>query len=80
MPVRKNGWGSDPLAVDAATAFASMEASLTVGLISTFEPDLVFCREDDLICEIRENDRYQPFDHLPVKRDGRIVGLLGARM
>jgi CBS domain-containing protein len=72
----KPGWGSEPLAVDAATAFASMEASVTVRLISTFEPDLIWCQESDLIHEICENDLYRPFDYLPVKRNGRIVGLL----
>jgi hypothetical protein len=70
------GWGSDPLAVDAVGAFASMEGSLTVRLISTFEPDLICCQEDDLVYQIRESDRYKRFDYLPVKRDGRIVGLL----
>jgi len=70
------GWGSDPLAIDAVSAFASMEASSTVGLISTFEPNLIFCREDDLVGEIRESDRYRRFDYLPVKRDRCIVGLL----
>jgi hypothetical protein len=72
----KSGWGSEPLAVDAATAFASMEASVTVRLISTFEPDLTCCQEDDLVHKICESDRYQPFDYLPVKRGGHIIGLL----
>ena len=75
----KNGWGSDPLAVDAANAFASMEASLTVRLISTFEPNLVFCQEGDLVHKICECGRYQRFDYLPVKRDNRIVGLLSLK-
>ena len=72
----KKGWGSDPLAVDAVNAFASMEASCTVRLIGTFEPDLIFCKEDDLVHEICESERYRPFDYLPVKRDAHIVGLL----
>jgi CBS domain-containing protein len=76
----KKGWGSDPLAVDAATAFASMEASLTVRLISTFEPDLIFCQEDDLLGEIRNSDLYRSFDYLPVKRNDRIVGLLSVEI
>ena len=44
----KNGWGSHPLEFDAATAFASLEASVAVRLIATFEPDLIYCEEDDL--------------------------------
>jgi predicted transcriptional regulator len=72
----KKEWGSDPLAVDAATAFASIEASSTVRLISTFEPNLIFCQEDDLVHNVCECDRYRPFDYLPVKRGDRIIGLL----
>ncbi len=53
-----------------------MEASVTVRLISTFEPDLISCEEDDLVHTICESDRYRPFDYLPVKRGGRIIGLL----
>ena len=71
----KKRWGSVPLAVDAVNAFASMEASCTVRLIGTFEPNLIFCQEDDLVHEICELDRYRPFDHIPVKRDSHIVGL-----
>jgi hypothetical protein len=72
----KSGWGSEPLAVDAATAFASVEASVTVRLISTFEPDLICCQEHDLVHKICESDRYRPFDYLPVKRGSHIIGLL----
>jgi predicted transcriptional regulator len=72
----KKGWGSDPLAVDAVNAFASMEASCTIRLIGTFEPNLIFCHEDDLVHKIGELERYRPFDHIPVKRDSLIVGLL----
>jgi predicted transcriptional regulator len=72
----KKGWGSDPLAVDAVNAFASMEASCTIRLIGTFEPNLIFCHEDDVVHEICELERYRPFDYLPVKRDAHIVGLL----
>jgi CBS domain-containing protein len=74
--VSKNGWASHPLEFDAATAFASLEASVTVRLIATFEPDLIYCEEDDLVSQIRESDRYRAFDYLPVKSDGRVVGLL----
>jgi CBS domain-containing protein len=74
--VSKNGWGSHPLEVDAATAFATLEASVTVRLIATFEPDLIYCDEDDLVSQIRGSDKYRTFDYLPVKSDGRVVGLL----
>ena len=74
--MRKSGWGSEPLAVDAATAFAAMDASVTVRLISTFEPDLISCEEDDLVHKICESDRYRAFDYLPVKRGAQIIGLL----
>jgi hypothetical protein len=74
--MNKMGWGSDPLSVDAATAFASMEAYATVRLISTFEPNLIFCKEDDQVHKICECDRYRSFDYLPVKRGDRIIGLL----
>jgi hypothetical protein len=53
-----------------------MEASFTVRLISTFEPSLVSCLEDDLVRKVCESDRYRSFDYLPVKRDDRIIGLL----
>jgi len=76
---KNGGWGSEPLGVDAASAFASMEASVTVRLIGTFEPDLICCQENDLIHKICESDLYRPFDYLPVKRDGRIVGLLSLK-
>jgi hypothetical protein len=74
--VSKNGWASHPLEFDAATAFASLEASVTVRLIATFEPDLIYCEEDDLVSQIGASDRYRAFDYLPVKSDGRVVGLL----
>jgi predicted transcriptional regulator len=74
--VSKNGWGSHPLEFDAATAFASLEASVAVRLIATFEPDLIYCEEDDLVSQICESDKYRTFDYLPVKSDGRVVGLL----
>ena len=69
-------WARHPLEFDEEKTFAALETGLTVDLISTFEPDLVTCEvEDDLVAVLTRPDA-QDFDHLPVRRGGRIVGVL----
>ncbi len=70
-------WARHALEFDEEETFAALETGLTVNLISTFEPDLVTCEvEDDLVTVLTRRDA-QDFDHLPVRRGGRIVGVLG---
>lgn len=70
------GWAADALADRAIPAIAAIETSITVELIATFEPQLVCCANTDTIAELTANAKYSSFDYLPVRSDGRIVGLL----
>jgi hypothetical protein len=69
-------WGADPLSDGAILAIEAIERSITVDLIATFEPQLVCCTKTDIIAELKANEKYAPFDYLPVRSDGLIIGLL----
>ncbi len=70
-------WARHALEFDEEETFAALETGLTVNLISTFEPDLVTCEVEDDLVAVLTRPGAQDFDHLPVRRGGRIVGVLG---
>jgi hypothetical protein len=69
-------WAARPLDIDPASVLNSVERGLNVGLIATFEPDLVCCEIGAQIGTLLESPRFRTFDYLPVTTAGRIVGLL----
>lgn len=75
MPVRP-GWARHPLAINADHVFAALERGSTVELIATVEPDLIYCDAALPLHDALYDPSRKAFDFLPVRRDGRIVGLL----
>ena len=69
-------WSADPLGDGPITTVEAMEGAVTVGLIGTFEPQLVCCALSDEIAGLLSNSTYAQFDYLPVRSDDRVVGLL----
>ncbi len=67
-------WARHALEFAEEEFFAALETGLTVNLISTFEPDLMTCEVEDDLVTVLTRPEAQDFDHLPVRRDGRIVG------
>jgi CBS domain-containing protein len=63
-----------PLEGDADSILSSLEQGLTVGLIATF--DLAWCNAEDRLSDVLSRQDLAEFDHVPVKREGDVVGLL----
>lgn len=57
------------------TTLVGLERALRVEHIATFE-DLLTCEADDRIPEVLARPDLEDFDFLPVKKDGRVVGVL----
>ena len=70
----RSRWSSGPL--DGATdqALTAIEDGMPVALIASFP--LITCGTDDTLEEVLRRPDLAPFDHIPVKEDGSIVGLL----
>ncbi len=69
-------WTANPMGDDPIAAVDAMERAVTVDLIATFEPNLVDCKLSDKLEDLVTSSIHQPFDYLPVRENGRIVGLL----
>lgn len=69
-------WAADPLSDGSIAAVAAIEGAVTVDLIATFEPQLACCSKTDAIDRLLADTSYAQFDYLPVRSEGRIVGLL----
>lgn len=52
----------------------ALERALHVGHIATFE--LKCCEPGDSVADVLQNDSFRNLDHVPVGRDGNIVGVL----
>ncbi len=63
-----------PLEGNADGILLSLEQGLNVGLIATF--DLACCNAGDHLADVLTRQDLAAFDHVPVKRDGDVVGLL----
>jgi len=72
-------WAANPLGDDAIATVEAMERAVTVDLITTFEPKLVWCESSDKLDDLVSSPAHEPYDFLPVRKDGRIVGLLPLR-
>src|SRR5271168_1606587 len=72
-------WAARPLDTDPESVLNSVERGLTVGLIATFQPDLICCESGAPIGPLLDNPQLETFDHLPVTAEGRIAGLLPLR-
>jgi hypothetical protein len=71
-----NSWAARPLDIDPVNVLNSVERGVTVGLIATFEPDLVCCEIGAQIGTLLESPRFRAFDYLPVTTAGRTLGLV----
>jgi CBS domain-containing protein len=69
-------WAADPISDGSVAAVEAIERAVTVDLIATFEPRLRCCAKTDAIVGLLADRNYAPYDYLPVRSDGRIVGLL----
>jgi hypothetical protein len=75
--VRASGpWAADPISDRSVAAVEAIERAVTVDLIATFEPHLRCCAKTDAIVGLLADRNYAPYDYLPVRSDGRTVGLL----
>ena len=69
-------WAADPLGDGSIPAVEAIEGAVSVDLIATFEPQLACCAKTDAIDRLLADASYAQFDYLPVRSEGRIVGLL----
>lgn len=70
-------WASGPFDGDMFGTLEVLEQAVPVGLIATFEPDLVTCDHADLVPQVLARPDTTHFDHIPVRHsDGSIVGVL----
>ena len=69
-------WAANPLGDNSIAVVEAIERAVTVDLIATFEPKLVWCESSDKPEDLVSNPTHQPYDYLPVRKGGRIVGLL----
>ena len=70
-------WSANPLGDNSIAVVEAMERAVTVDVIATFEPKLVWCEASDKLEDLASSPAHQPYDYLPVRQpDGRIVGLL----
>lgn len=69
-------WAAAPLSDGSIVAVEAIENAVTVELIATFQPRLVYCAKTDTIAGLLTDCDYAPFDYVPVRSDERIVGLL----
>ncbi|MGI8911229.1 MAG: hypothetical protein ACR2JR_11855 [Rubrobacteraceae bacterium] len=67
-------WARPVLHGDSSLLLSSVEAGLTVRLITTFDP--FYCEADDDLKEVVGREDLREFDHVPVKEKDEIVGLL----
>lgn len=63
-----------PLEGNVDGILSSVEQGLNVGLIATF--NLAWCNAEDRLADVLARQDLATFDHVPVKRDGDVVGLL----
>jgi CBS domain-containing protein len=73
----QRAWSSGAFDGDTDRALTALESSMTVSLIATF--DLLTCEFGDRLENVRARVDLQPFDHVPVREDGCIVGILNQR-
>lgn len=69
-----SGWASPALTGDSNLLLSSVEESLTVSLISTFDPWC--CDADDGLKDVVGSEELREFDYVPVKEGTEVVGLL----
>lgn len=69
-----NTWSSNPLEGDTERILLSVEQGLNVGLIVTF--DLACCNAGERVADVLARADLEEFDHVPVRRNDDIVGLL----
>src|SRR5262249_1754515 len=67
------GWASGPLDGDVDEAFSALERGMPVTLIATFR--LRDCQGSQRVADVLDDPALQDFDHLPVRANGRIIGL-----